>query len=105
MLLKKNKMSKSSYLKNFTKVRSPAELAFQNLSGLFCIYKPADVDLIEVMRKVKYGLVRGINALDTRPVQEIVQFDEANHSVYLQKNAADTIQGSIMYFIVNFYKS
>jgi len=96
-------MSKGSYLKNLAKVRSPAELAFQNLSGLFCVYKPPDVDLIEVMRKVKYGFVRGINALDTRPVQEIVKFDEANHSVYLQKNAADTIQGLKAYSRINKY--
>ena len=87
-----NRMSKSSYLKHFNKVRSPAELAFQKLSGLLCLYKPPDVDLIEVMRKLKHGFVKGINELPSRPVQEIVKFNERTNSAYLELNTADTIQ-------------
>lgn len=89
-------MSKSSYLKHFNKVRSPAELSFQKLSGLLCLYKPPDVDLIEIMRKLKYSFVKGINDLASRPTQQIVKFNDSTNSVYLETNSADTIQGFII---------
>ena len=86
-------MSKSSYLKTFTASRSPAEVAFQKLNGLLCIYKPPNTNLIEIIRKIKLGFVKGLNEIPTRPVQDIVKFDDSNNSVYLESNRADTVQG------------
>lgn len=88
-------MSQSTYLKTFSKIRSPAEQAFQKLNGLFCIYKPPEMDLVEVMRKAKLAIVQGINAVPSRPVQQIVRFDDPNNSVYLEANKADTVAGKL----------
>ena len=92
-------MSKSSYLKHFIENKSLAELAFQKINGLLCLYKPPDIDLIEIMRKIKLGFVKGINEIPSRPVQEIVKFDDINNTVYLQHNQADTVEGVFSNYI------
>jgi hypothetical protein len=72
---------------------SIGEVTYSNLKGLFCIYKPPDMDLLEVQRKLKYMLVKGMNQLPCRPVESIVKIDENTKEAYLEKNLADTVQG------------
>lgn len=98
-------MSKSSYLKAFSKTHSPAEVAFQKLNGLLCVYKPPDVNLLEIIRKIKLGFVKGLNEAPARPVQEIVKFDDINRSVYLETNRADTVEGLLEFSTWQYHSS
>lgn len=95
-------MSKSSYLKAFSKTHSPAEVAFQKLNGLLSVYKPPNVNLLEIIRKIKLGFVKGLNEVPARPVQEIVKFDDINRSVYLESNRADTVEGLLEFYILEY---
>ena len=72
---------------------STAETAYKNLNGIFCIYKPPDMDLYEIIDKLKTTLSEGINTLPCRPVEKIVKIDECNDKPMLAINYADTVQG------------
>lgn len=72
---------------------STAELAYKNLNGIFCIYKPPDMDLYDIIDQLKTNLTDGINKLPSRPVEKIVKIDEFNDKPTLAFNYADTVQG------------
>lgn len=40
--------------------RAPAEQLYQELNGLFAIYKPPETLEIDVLKKLKFTLLRGI---------------------------------------------
>ena len=86
-------MSKSFLLKNIVN-RSQAERAYEKLSGLFCVYKPPDMDLLELMRKIRFVCLKGLNELPCRPVEQLVKFDDSNNRVYLEASKSDTIEGT-----------
>jgi hypothetical protein len=73
---------------------STAESIFQNFKGLFCIYKPPDIDLIHVYNQLKTTLIKGINDLPNRDVESIVKIDDEKNLVFVDKNLADTKQAS-----------
>lgn len=43
-----------------SKQKSPAELIYSHLNGVFAIYKPPDTTHIDLVRKLKYTFVKGI---------------------------------------------
>lgn len=72
---------------------STAESTFNKFKGLFAIYKPPDIDLLEIYHRLKYVMYQGINQLPNRQVEDIVKIDQDNNLIYLDKNLADTVQG------------
>ena len=72
---------------------SVGEQIFRNLNGVFCVYKPPDMDLIEVLRKVKTTLLKGINDLPCRPIEKIVKIDEQTNKLYIGRNMSDSVEG------------
>ena len=79
------------------KALSPAEIAFNRLNGMFSIYKPPDMDLLQIYNKLKKIFYKGINELPNREVEDIIKIDEKKNLVYLDKNLADTVQGKFIY--------
>lgn len=72
---------------------SPGELAFRRLNGLFCIYKPPDLDLMNVFDKLRQQLVSGINQLPCRPIENIVGVNDESDEICIRKNLADSVEG------------
>ena len=86
-------MSKNAIV-NAAKVINRAEAAFRNLHGIFCVYKPPDMDLATLNQTLKHNLVTSLNKLDEKPTTSIVKVDDTNNQiVYLDKNYADTKEG------------
>jgi hypothetical protein len=75
------------------KTLSAAESAYQNLKGVFSIYKPPDLDIQGVYSKLKRALYQGINELPNRSVESIVKIDDNKDLVYVDTNLADTELG------------
>jgi hypothetical protein len=91
-------MSRSSSL---VKRLSTGEKVYKNLSsGIFSIYKPPDMDLIEISKKIKYKLVNGINELPCRPIEKIVKLDKMNNEPYIGINLADSVEGFFHKFLM-----
>jgi hypothetical protein len=72
---------------------SKAELAYKCLRGVFCIYKPPELDLTSLVQTLKKTIVGGINKLPGKPVESVVKIDDTNN-IYLDKNLADTKEGN-----------
>lgn len=70
---------------------------FRKLNGLFCLYKPPDASLLDILRKLKYSLVKGLNELPKRPTEQIVKVNEQKNILTLRKNLADTVEGNLFY--------
>lgn len=86
-------MSRNAIVTTIKKL-SKAELAYRRLHGVFCVYKPPEMDLAEINQTIKHALVTGLNKLDDKPTESIVKIDEKNDQiVYLDKNYADTKEG------------
>ncbi len=82
-------------LKSFKTLKkmSPAEIAYEKLNGILCVYKPPELDSLEMIRKLKFAFLKGFNELPSRPVEHVVEFNKNLNSVDLVPNKADTIQG------------
>ena len=72
---------------------SKAELAYKCLRGVFCIYKPPELDLTSLVQTLKKTIVGGINKLPGKPVESVVKIDDDTNNIYLDKNLADTKEG------------
>ncbi|KAK7095037.1 pseudouridylate synthase TRUB2, mitochondrial-like [Littorina saxatilis] len=46
-----------------------APAAFRRLNGLLCVYKPADVSVVPVLRKIQFNLAKELNALPCYKVE------------------------------------
>lgn len=79
--------------------RSPSEYKYSKLKGLFCIYKPPDMDLLDVYKKLKFHLVDGLNNEPCRPVEDIVKIDDETNQIFVAKNPADSVEGFYFYSI------
>ena len=75
--------------------RSAAELIYKQLNGIFAVYKPPDTTTIELVRKLKYAFLKGLNGMDCRPVEKFVRYDDEKNDYYLEDNKADTVQGKL----------
>ncbi len=89
-------MSKRSLrvLNSFKKL-TPGESVYKKLNGLICIYKPPDYDLVEIVNKLKYACVHGINLLPCRPIEKIVKIDESSENKnepIIVDNLADSVE-------------
>lgn len=73
---------------------TPGEAVYKKLNGLICIYKPPDYDLEEIVNKLKYTFVHGINQLPCRPVEKIVKIndDSPQHEPMIVNNLADSVE-------------
>ena len=78
--------------------RSTAELVYKQLNGIFAIYKPPDTATVDLMRKLKYTFIKGLNNMSCRPVEKFIRFDEEKKDYYLEDNKADTVQGIFLRF-------
>jgi len=78
---------------SLVKKLSTGEQIYKSLNGLFCIYKPPDMDLLEIHKKLKFKLVNGINELPCRPIKKIVKFDEITNEPYVERDYADSVEG------------
>jgi hypothetical protein len=78
---------------SLVKKLSTGERIFKSLNGVFCIYKPPDMDLLEIHKKIKFKLVNGINELPCRPIKKIVKFDEITSEPYVENDYADSVEG------------
>lgn len=79
---------------------STGEKVYKSLSsGIFSIYKPPDMDLLEISKKIKYKLVNGINELPCRPIEKIVKFDKINNEPYIGINLSDSVEGLFKRFL------
>lgn len=67
-----------------------AETLFKNLSGFFCVYKPAGVDLIQVIRDLKFGLVKGTNESWNEKEYHYVKVED--NQVSIQPDLSNTVQ-------------
>ena len=73
---------------------SVGEQVYKSLSnGIFSIYKPPDLDLLEISKKIKFNLMKGINELPCRPIQKIVKFDNITNEPFIGRNYADGVEG------------
>jgi hypothetical protein len=79
---------------NPLKKLTPGESVFKNLKGLICLYKPPDYDVIEIINKLKYSFVHGINLLPCRPVEKMVKIDETSGKM-LEPVIADNLADSV----------
>lgn len=75
------------------KAITASESAYKSLCGLFCVYKPPEMDLATINKTLKGALVRDLNKLTQKPVESIVKIDEEKNLVYLDKDFADTKEG------------
>ena len=82
-------LSKSSLIKKL----SPGEKVYKNLNGIFSLYKQPDMDLVDLYDKIKYKLVKGVNELPCRPIQNIVKIDQKTNEPYVGINFADSVEG------------
>ncbi len=82
------------------KKRSAAELIYKQLNGIFSIYKPPDTTTTELIRKLKYAFLKGLNGMACRPVEKFVRYDAEKKDYYLEDNKADTVQGKSSSFTV-----
>ena len=79
---------------SLVKKLSTGERIYKSLSkSVFSIYKPPDMDLLEIHKKLKFKLVNGINELPCRPIKKIVKFDEITNEPYVEKDYADSVEG------------
>ena len=94
-------MSKLRVVMNSARSLTEGEQLYNRLSGLFCIYKPPDMDLAdEATPLIKHALVNGINLLPCRPVEHIVKIDEERNEPRVEPNLADAVEG--LDFVSNF---
>ena len=86
-------MNKSVYPVLRLAKETPGELTFRRLNGLFCFYKPPDMDLYDVFGRLRQYLVSGINELPCRPIENIVKVDDESDQICIRKNFADSVEG------------
>jgi len=90
-----------SLIKFANKVLTPGELSYKKLNGIFCLYKPPDMDLEEIRKKLKYYLVHGINKMPCRPVDKMVKIDEKNENAIVDVDFSDRIEGNMKELLIN----
>ena len=74
--------------------RSIGEKIYHKLRGFICLYKPPDVDNDFLRDRIKHLLVKGINRLPCRPVEEIPLICSSDKKMSVKViNKADTVQG------------
>jgi hypothetical protein len=84
---------------------SPSEKVYKKLvNGIFCIYKPPNTDISAIHKIIKYTLVNGVNSLETRKVNDIVQVDNDINKIVTIKDEADTIEAVGHRFIFKDFK-
>ncbi len=88
-------MTHHSLIKFPNKILTPGEFSFKNLNGLFCLYKPPDMNLEEITKKLKHYLVHGINKIPCRPVDKIVKIDEKNDDLVVDIDYSDRVEGKM----------
>ncbi len=74
------------------KTISNAELVYKKLRGLFCVYKPPEMDIPTIANKLRSVLSMELNMLPQKPTEQIVKVDDQD-DVYLDTNFADTKEG------------
>jgi hypothetical protein len=84
-----------SLVKFPNKILTPGEFSYKKLNGLFCLYKPPDMNLEEITKKLKHYLVHGINKIPCRPVDKIVKIDEKNDDSIVDIDYSDRVEGKM----------
>ena len=57
-----------------SKQKAPAELVCSGLNGVFSIYKPPGITHIELVRKLKYTLIRGMHFFHFKTLYQLEKY-------------------------------
>lgn len=73
-----------------------SETLYKNLSGFFSVYKPVGVDLIQVIRDMKFGLVKGANQSWNEKEPKYVRV--INNEISIETDLSYTVQSYSEFF-------
>lgn len=70
-----------------------SDTLYKNLRGFFSVYKPVGVDLIQVVRDLKFGLVKGTNESWNDKESKYVKV--IDNEISIETDLSNTVQSNI----------